>query len=310
MKFLLIFFLAAFTLLSCKNTTSTDQSEEVPTDNGGSQDDPDLVAISETIHGFYAWYEANSKPMLDIEFVKPGKPATLDMKKLEAYFALLKQSGFISQAYVDGEKAYLKNLEATAWKDENSQEEPLTGLDYSRLFCAQDWDMNYWTTAPVTAEGLGTDKVTATLSGDEGGSPRMQDFVLVKEGGKWLIAKIDCDSGAEAALPEQSIEEQMAAFYTGSLPCKDCDEIATVLTLNADEKRTYTLEEEHKGKKPKTVNSNGTWTVAGDVVTLNGKSGATKYQVTTEGLVSLNADGSMRDANSAKKYLLKKTQGE
>ncbi len=102
----------------------------------------------------------------------------------------------------------------------------------------------------------------------------------------------------------------MAAFYSGTLPCKDCDGIVTILTLNADEKRTFSLEEEYKGKKGKAVESNGTWTVDGDIVTLTGKSGNSKYQVTGEGLISLNADGSKRDAKSAKKYLLKKTQGE
>ena len=308
MKYQLFIFLAGLTLFSCKNTTTTDTgaaTEELSKDNG-LDDDPDLLAITDLIHGFYKWYEANGNALANINYVKAGKSTTLDAAKLAAYHALLKQSGGISQAYIDADIAYLKNLEATAWKTENANEEPLTGLDFERLFCAQDWDINYWTTAPVYVDGLGTDKVKANLTGVEGGSERTQNFELVKENGKWLISKIICDSGDDA----QSAVEQLAAFYTGTLPCKDCDGIATVLTLNADEKRTYSLEEEYKGKKPKTVESNGTWTVAGDVVTLNGKSGATKYQVTGEGLVSLNADGSKRDANAAKKYLLKKTQGE
>ena len=46
------------------------------------------------------------------------------------------------------------------------------------------------------------------------------------------------------------------------------------------------------------------------IVTLNQKSGTSKYQITNDGLVSLNADGSKRDAKSAPKYLLKKVMGE
>lgn len=109
---------------------------------------------------------------------------------------------------------------------------------------------------------------------------------------------------------EQALVEELAAFYTGTMPCPDCDEIVTMLTLNADETRTFTLEEEYKGKESKKVESTGTWTVTGDVVTLNQESGIHKYQVTGEGLVSLNADGSKRDSASAKNYLLKRVLGE
>jgi uncharacterized lipoprotein NlpE involved in copper resistance len=109
------------------------------------------------------------------------------------------------------------------------------------------------------------------------------------------------------ADPAQAAVEALAAFYTGKLPCADCDGIQTTLTLNADPQRSYTLEEVHEGKQPKTVNSDGTWSVEGNVVTLTGKSGAVKYQVNADGLVAMNADGSAMDAS---KYLLKKVQGE
>ncbi len=90
----------------------------------------------------------------------------------------------------------------------------------------------------------------------------------------------------------------------------DCDGIQTTLTLNADPQRSYSLEEEHKGKKSKTVESSGTWTVANNIVTLTGKTGKQQYELTKEGLVSMNADGTKRDAKSASKYLLKKVLGE
>ncbi|MFZ4476091.1 MAG: copper resistance protein NlpE [Saprospiraceae bacterium] len=116
------------------------------------------------------------------------------------------------------------------------------------------------------------------------------------------------ESASETSL--QASVEQLAAFYTGTLPCSDCNGITTVLTLNADEKRTFTLEEEHKGKKNKKVESTGTWAVAGDIVTLNLESGNHTYQVTEDGLISLNTDGTKRDSTSAKRYLLKKVMGE
>jgi uncharacterized lipoprotein NlpE involved in copper resistance len=109
---------------------------------------------------------------------------------------------------------------------------------------------------------------------------------------------------------DQARVNELAAFYTGTLPCPNCDGIVTVLTLNADEKRSFSMEEQYMGNESKTVSSAGTWTVAGDVVTLTQQSGVSKYQVTGEGLISMNADGSKRDAASANLYLLKKVLGE
>ncbi len=106
---------------------------------------------------------------------------------------------------------------------------------------------------------------------------------------------------------EQAAVEQLAAFYNGTLPCEGCDGIQTMLTLNADEQRSYTMQEDYQSKPPKTVESNGSWSVVGTVVTLRGKSGDVKYQVTSDGLLGMNADGSVKDAT---KYLLKKVQGE
>ncbi|MEZ4772706.1 MAG: DUF3828 domain-containing protein [Bacteroidia bacterium] len=193
MKYLLIFFLAFSLLLSCNNATST--SQNVSTDTGGLQDDPDLVAIDACIHGFYQWYETNMNTLANIAYVRSGKPATLDNANLDEYYAKLKQSGFISQVYIDGDRAYLKNLEATYWKDEDVTEQPLSGLDYDRFFCGQDYDIVFWTTAPVAADGLGTNQATATLSGVEWDMERTQKFEMVRENGKWRIAKILCETG-------------------------------------------------------------------------------------------------------------------
>ncbi len=273
----------------------------------------DSTAIADAIHGFYKWYDQSiADGSKDAPYLKVvNKHYALDIPELEKYLANIKSSGFVSTELLDNHTAYFKTCEKL-WQNEEAEGAP-AGLDADIYFCAQDWDLNFWTTSPVRINSLANDRAAVTLNGTHGGSPHEQNFELKKENGKWLLTKIECDMGISEAAPasaEQALVEQMAAFYTGSLPCPDCDGIETMLTLNADEKRTYTLEENHKGKKPKTVESNGTWTVAGEVVTLNGKAGATKYQVTAEGLVSLNADGSKRDAKSAMKYLLKKVLGE
>ncbi|MCC6726140.1 MAG: DUF3828 domain-containing protein [Saprospiraceae bacterium] len=193
---ILLFALSAFGFVACNNkpaATETAATTEAPTNNGGSPTEADLVEITNTIHNFYAWYDANIQALSNIHFLKgSGNSTTIDEVKLNDYHNALKNSGSLSQAYLDSDKAYLKNLEATAWKNENVEETPLSGYDYDLFFCAQDWDIAFWKTAAVTTEALGTDKVTATMSGQESGGPRTQKFELVKENGKWLISKIIC----------------------------------------------------------------------------------------------------------------------
>lgn len=195
MKYLLIFCLAVFSFSACQNTASkTDQTTtEEPTDSGESQDDPDLVAITDVIHNFYQWYEDAQEKLKDIKIVNyGGKHLTLNKANVDAYFDKIFKSGFISKEYIEGEKAYLSKWEAEWQKEVYEDGDAPTGLDADRFFCAQDYDIKFWTTAPVGAEGLGTETVKATMSGDEGGSPREQKFELKKENGKWMITKIEC----------------------------------------------------------------------------------------------------------------------
>ncbi|AEE48612.1 DUF3828 domain-containing protein [Haliscomenobacter hydrossis] len=192
MKYLLLLCLAMFSLSACQNTANkTDQSTEEPTDSGDSQDDPDLVAITDVIHGFYQWYDDSMEKIQHLDYVKTGKHLSLDNKKVDAYFDQFLKSGFISKEYVDGEKAYLKALEVD-WKKTEYEDGPIDGLDYDRFFCAQDWDIKAWTESFVGVEGLGTDQATATMSSKEGGGPNEQKIELKKENGKWLISKIIC----------------------------------------------------------------------------------------------------------------------
>ncbi len=305
MKNLIFVCVSMLVLFSCQ-----EQPKKIPATTAVVSDS---AAIVDVIHGFYHWYDLNVQDTTkQIDFTKTvGKHYALDMPMLDKYLANIKSSGLVSSELLDTDRAYYKMCEKI-WQKEEA-EGPPTGMDADKYFCAQDWDINFWTKSPVRIKSIGNDRAAATLYGTMGGSPQEQNFELKKENGKWLLSKIECDMGVNASTastPEQEMVNQLAAFYSGSLPCADCDGIQTLLTLNADEKRTYTLEEEYKGKKNKTVDSKGTWSVNGDIVTLKGESGITKYQVTAAGLISLNADGSKRDAKAAKKYLLKKTMGE
>lgn len=191
--------LLGFMFLVACNQSPNNHAEVSATaaSNGSSQDDADLVAITSVIHDFYAWYD---KFQLDttrnIFFTDDtGKHLKLDATKLEQYFNNIKASGFISDEFFVGEKEMWKKCEA-AWKNEPIGDVP-SCMDADRFFCAQDWDIATWTSAPVTAEGLSTDKVSATLNMNEGEIKQAQKFELKKENGKWLITKIECDLGVQ-----------------------------------------------------------------------------------------------------------------
>jgi Protein of unknown function (DUF3828) len=181
-------------LFACKEApknaphTPSDKMAEVPTDKGGAQNDADLVAVTDVIHNFYKWYEAftnDDKKRIDYLDSK-GKTSKLDNTKLAAYHAEMMKSGFVSKTYIDNDVAYLKKYEAEWTKNkENNNDGPLSGLDFDRVFCGQDWDIKDYTTGSIKAEGLGTNQVKTTVGGSK--------LELVKENGKWLIAKIACE---------------------------------------------------------------------------------------------------------------------
>lgn len=304
MKNLVFACFSVLVFFSCQQETKkTPETTAVATDSS---------AIANTIHSFYQWYDKYVQDSTkNVDFIKVvNNHYALDMPLLEKYLTSIKSSGFVSAEFLNNDMDFYKTCEKMWLKEE--ADGPAIGMDANKYFCAQDWDINFWTKSPVRITSIGNDKASATLYGTYGESPKEQNFELKKENGQWLLTKIECDMGIESpdsATAEQTLVEQLAAFYTGTMPCPNCDGIETLLTLNADEKRTFSLEEQYNGKNKK-VETNGTWTVANDIVTLNLKTGNYKYQITDNGLISLNADGSKKDPKSAQKYLLKKVMGE
>jgi hypothetical protein len=194
MKNSVLICLVLTSLFACKeapkNTADTpsDKMAEVPTDKGGTQDDGDLVAVTDVIHGFYQWYEAfTNDDKRNIDYLdSKGKTSKLDNAKVNAFHAELMKSGFISKVYIDNDMVYLKKYEAEWQKNkENNNDGPLSGLDYDRVFCGQDWDIIAYTMGAIEAEGLGTNQVKVTVEASK--------IELVKENGKWLISKISCE---------------------------------------------------------------------------------------------------------------------
>lgn len=192
-------------LLACRQNTADKNTQATP------QTHPDQTAIANTVHDFYEWYDtfvrdtSQDRNFLDMK----GKYARLDRAKVDQYFDHLKAGGYISDEYVALEKDFLRKCEPL-WQTEDKNE-VLTGLDYNRVFCAQDWDPDFWTKAPVRVEDLEPGRVKATLAGTEAGTPREHTLELKKENGKWLIAKIHCD--------DSEAEDYSGAYKTSDEAC-------------------------------------------------------------------------------------------
>lgn len=180
-------------LIACKETpkdnSASDQQAETVENKVDST--AELAAITNTVHNFYKWYETNAEGLFNINFVKGGKATTIDNAKFDEYFALLAKCGDLSKTFIEEEKAFYKNLEATVWKNQNADEEPITGLDYDRFVCSQDMeDYKLLTTAPVTVKNWGNEKVLVAI---ELKDYAIKKFELVKENGQWLISRLICE---------------------------------------------------------------------------------------------------------------------
>ncbi len=174
-------------LLSCGNKSQTNQNPTPPPA-------PDSAAVADVIHGFYQWYGAfieNGGGKSGFTKEENGH-LTLDSVAFEGYFARFKETGFISDEFVQNEWKFFKKC-ATFWQNE-SLDEIQTCLDADKYFCAQDWDIQLWTTTPVRINPLGDNRMAATISL---GESEERHFELKKESDKWLLTKIECDMGIE-----------------------------------------------------------------------------------------------------------------
>lgn len=299
-QFILV--VCAFVLLSACNNNASKTDAENPRQ-------ADSTAITAQIHGFYQWYDkAVNANVNAANFVKTvdGHYA-LDVSLMDKYYADFTKSGFVSPAFIDGEVAYFKACEKL-WLTEEADGPPL-GMDADKYFCGQDWDIKYFTESPLKIYSIEGTKASVALIGQGYDGTMERKFELVKNGDKWLIEKIECDMGMDSYISEaqnQAEVEAAAAFYTGYVPCPDCDGIQTLLTLNADKTRTFTMEEQYNGRRTDRIESSGTWTISGGLVTLSDKSGQKQFKVTETGLIALNPDGQPKND----KYLLTKVLGE
>ncbi len=105
-----------------------------------------------------------------------------------------------------------------------------------------------------------------------------------------------------------SVSLDWAGTYAGTVPCADCQGIATSITLNQD--LTYKISTVYKGKTMKFYENSGkfTWNDAGSTVLLEGITNApNSYLVAENKLIQLDMEGQRITGALADKYILMKT---
>ena len=112
---------------------------------------------------------------------------------------------------------------------------------------------------------------------------------------------------AAATVPDQKTAEDMAAFYTGTIKGSNGQTVNGMVTLNADEARTCTVEETATDAGAAKSELNGKWTIANGVVTCSDGTKSLKYKVVAKGLVFLTEGF---DGTDPYKNLLTKVLGE
>lgn len=178
---------------SCKSTTKKDNNQQSNQTVVSANEMPDSIAITNTLHEFFNWYDANVERLGKIKFVTDSaEHLTLNENNLKTYLNEIKNSGLVSDLLLEDELKFYSAC-AKIWKTQDQSEIP-EGLQADRFYCAQDYIAPY-SSGKVTATII-EDKANATLS-LRGKQNETKDllFELKKENGKWLLSKLGCNFG-------------------------------------------------------------------------------------------------------------------
>lgn len=127
-----------------------------------------------------------------------------------------------------------------------------------------------------------------------------------------VISLVACDPVSESTAtsnPDPAHNSRVsldwAGSYQGTLPCADCEGIATVVTLRAD--NSYEVRRKYLGKLDSVFYSAGQfrWNEEGGVVHLSGES-PSSFQVGENTITQLNLEDQKIEGSLADKYILHK----
>lgn len=189
----ILFFSILLAFSYCKYTNKKDINQQSNKIAESTNNIPDSIAIINTLHDFFTWYDANIERLGKIKFVTDSaEHLTLNQNNLKIYLNEIKNSGFVSDLLLEDQVKFYSAC-AKIWKTQKKSEIP-EGLQSDRFYCAQDYIAPY-NTGKVKATVI-EDKANATLSlsGKQNETKDLM-FELKKENGRWLLSKTGCNFG-------------------------------------------------------------------------------------------------------------------
>jgi hypothetical protein len=194
-RILLFSVITAFLYGACTDAGVPVKTDPVTVQAAENKPGADSAAIAESLHGFFHWYNGAAERLnSELDFVDVSGPhPRLDESKLQRFLSEFKKSGFVSEAFLQHETNFYRTA-AKLWADEDSDGVP-SGMDADKFYCAQDMEPAEFTTAPVKVRVQGNTATADLLLDPNGPNGSEKSFEMVKENGKWLLAKVNCDMG-------------------------------------------------------------------------------------------------------------------
>ena len=159
----------------------------------------DNKVIEKSITGFVKWYSNNwdslaiklIEPMLENSMVIPNdtmKAYSINFKKAEIYLSVFKQSGFVSDKYIESYREYFKKCQKS-FEMEPQTMGPAAGFDYDFIYKTQDYRFQVENADKATVKEIKVigDKAIAMLWFSEN---TYYAFKLSRQADKWLIDEI------------------------------------------------------------------------------------------------------------------------
>ncbi|WP_149912948.1 copper resistance protein NlpE [Sphingobacterium cavernae] len=96
------------------------------------------------------------------------------------------------------------------------------------------------------------------------------------------------------------LSANLAGYYSGDLPCVDCEAINTMLELHKD--NSYVLRYMYEGKSEDQFIKEGEWSIKKNTLTLEGVD--YQYKINPDYLIQLDLEGNEIKGDLAEKYQL------
>lgn len=96
------------------------------------------------------------------------------------------------------------------------------------------------------------------------------------------------------------LSANLAGYYSGDLPCVDCEAINTMLELHKD--NSYVLRYMYEGKSEDQFIKEGEWSIKKNMLTLEGVD--YQYKINPDYLIQLDLAGNEIKGDLAEKYQL------